>query len=93
MEFQTETEQFLYDERKAMMKERDEAREELRKLKQKSSDTFKCFMYNLLDNDTLMYAHPTHNATMIIKKDGHTISLDPNEIKDMVRAAGANFKR
>jgi len=93
IKFETETEQFLYEERKIMMAERDEARKELQELKQKSSDTFSVYMYNLLGEDSPMYIHPTHNATMIIKKDGHTISLDPEEIKEVVKTAGGNFKR
>ncbi len=93
IKFATETEQFLYDERKQMTKERDQAIKELQELKRKSKDTFSCFMYNLLDSNTPMYTHPTHNATMIIKKDEHTISLDPSEIKEVVKTAGGNFKR
>jgi hypothetical protein len=92
IKFDTETEQFLYEERKQMMIERDEARKELQDLKQKSSDTFDVRMFNLLDSNQ-MYMHPTDGATMIIKKDGHTISLGQNEIKQVVKCAGGNFRR
>ena len=94
IEFKTETEQFLYEERKQMMTERDEARKELQELKQKSSDTFSVYMYCLNEVvEGVRYGHATDGATMIIKKDGHTISLNPKEIKEVVKTAGGNFKR
>jgi hypothetical protein len=93
IEFETEIEKFLYEERKKMMIERDDALEELAKLKKKSKDTFSVFMLSIPDESNGGYHHPTHNATMYIKKGGLSITLDPDEIKQVVGSAGGNFKR
>jgi DnaJ-class molecular chaperone len=94
IKFATDMEEFLYNERKIMMKERDDAQDELYALKQKSKSTFNVYMYALLEEATqFTWGHPTDNATMIIKKDGQTVTLDPDEIKKVVRTAGGNFKR
>lgn len=93
IEFKTETEKFLYEERKLMREERDQAIEELEALKQKSRDTFYVHMYNMIPEDAGLVKHPTDYGTMIIKKDGGIITLEPNEIKEVVKAAGGNFKR
>ena len=94
VKFNTNTEKFLYEERKQMKSERDEARKELQEFKQISSDSFSVYMYCLNEIvKGIRCGHATDGATMIIKKDGHTISLNPKEIKEVVKTAGANFKR
>ena len=87
IEFETETEKLLYEERKQMMAERDEARKELQELKQKSKDTFSVYRYYLSEKNSSAY-----NATMVIKKDGYRLSLDPEEIKEVFKCASQFLK-
>lgn len=91
MTFKTETERFLYEERKQMMEERDTALKALEKIKKESN--FSVFMYKILDKDDPVFEHPTYKATMHISKDNHNIILTSDEIKDVVKCAGGNFKR
>lgn len=88
MKFDTETEKFLYEERRRMMKEL-----ELLKPQPKEKESFSVHMISEVDNSNGGYQHPTHKATMYIKKNGLTIILDPDEIKRVVQTAGGNFKQ
>lgn len=58
---------------------------------------FSVFMMNVLTEGDLSsnggYHHPTHRGTMFISKDGVTITLTSDEIKDVVKAARGNFNR
>lgn len=95
IKFETETEQWLYEERNEMMEERDQALEALRleKEKQKELANFSVYMYQVVDNAQSCFSHPADGATMVISKNGMVTKLESDEIKDVVRAAGGNFKR
>jgi hypothetical protein len=97
IKFETEMEKFLYNERKIMMKERDEALEKVEDLKKKAKGEFSCIMYNIFtEQDTKSnggFHHPTFKGTMHIKKNGCMITLDADEIKEVVHTAGGNFRR
>lgn len=58
---------------------------------------FSCFMYQGLTEQDMKsnggYHHPTYKATMMIKKDGVSITLSPEEIKQIVACAGGSFNR
>ena len=93
LELQTEMEKFLYDERKTMMKERDNAREELKRLKEENKPAFSVFRLQELDESNGGYHHPTHLAKLFIKKGDVNMTLTPEEIKQVVYTAGGNFRR
>lgn len=50
-------------------------------------------MYNEINDNSPLWAHPTHNATMIINKGSCSLTLAPSEIIEVVKCAGGNFKR
>jgi hypothetical protein len=95
LKLETEMEKVLYEGRVIMMKERDKACEELEKYKAKVKleSAFNVYMYNEILGDDPPFVHPTHNATMLISKNGYTMRLDPDEIQQVVKCAGGNFKR
>jgi hypothetical protein len=57
---------------------------------------FNCCMYQIMSKEDMTknkgYHHPTYKSIMLITKDGVTIELTEEEILEVVRIAGGNFK-
>jgi len=76
IECKTELEKVLYEERKFVLKERDNAYEELRKLKEKYENKF---AVAVMSSD--------YSSTLIVRKGSVTIGLDRDELSEVLKVA------